>query len=92
MSLSLIQGYSSPEEEEEEENGRFSQDSSEEEHLGDAAYPSLSRPIGDKPLFNFPTASSGSALPSAFHAFSEVILFEILYFYPHSDAEKIGEI
>ena len=72
MSLALIQGYSSAEE---EENDRFSQNSSEEDDP-------LSRPIGDKPSFDFPTASSGSALPSAFDAFSEVIFFQILYCYP----------
>ena len=79
MSLALIQGYSSAEE---EENDRFSQNSSEEDDQNDVAYAPLSRPIGDKPSFHFPTASSGSALPSAFDAFSEVIFFQILYCYP----------
>lgn len=69
MSLALIQGYSSAEE---EENDRFSQNSSEEDDQNDVAYAPLSRPIGDKPSFDFPTASSGSALPSAFDAFSEI--------------------
>lgn len=78
MSLDLIQGYSSQEEEEEENDG-FSQNSSEEEEQKDVTYISLSRPIGDKPSFNFQIASSGSALPSAFDAFSEVILSGILY-------------
>lgn len=71
MSLSLLQGYSSPEEEEEDEYLSSDDDDEDNDHRKDHV-------SGDhyskKPLFDppNPSDSSSSALPSAFLAFSEV--------------------
>lgn len=79
MSLALIQGYSSAEEEEEEtiDNETHYQNSSDDDDGDDdaeeasiVAHPSLR----DRSMFDLPQPSVAPGLPSAFDAFSEVIL------------------
>lgn len=69
MSLSLLQGYSSPEDEEDDEHKYLSSDDDDDnahrkDHVSGDHY-------SKKPLFD-PSDSSSSALPSAFLAFSQV--------------------
>ena len=80
MSLALLQGYSSADDEEEEaiNNGTQYHDSSDddggEEEASAVSHPSL----GDRSLFDLPQPSSASGLPTAFDAFSEVIIIYLL--------------
>lgn len=80
MSLALLQGYSSAEEEEETiGNGTHYQNSSDDDDGGETsvvAHPSLC----DRSMFDLPQPSTAPGLPSAFDAFSEVILPFLSFF------------
>ncbi|KAK9071032.1 hypothetical protein SSX86_009600 [Deinandra increscens subsp. villosa] len=74
MSLSLLQGYSSPEEEEREQN--YLSSSEEDEDLDgrndDVSGRRKTENDFTKPLFDPPNPSASSSLPSALVAFSEI--------------------
>ncbi|KAI3715803.1 hypothetical protein L6452_22790 [Arctium lappa] len=76
MSLSLLQGYSSPEEEEQDEQRYLgsSDDDDEEEDLRkeDVSGDGTTSNNFKRPLFDPPNPSASSSLPSAFVAFSEI--------------------
>ncbi|KAL8188988.1 hypothetical protein R6Q57_029508 [Mikania cordata] len=73
MSLSLLQGYSSPEEEEDEQ-AYLTSDEEQEDLDGRNDRVSGDRTGNDfkKPLFDPPIPSASSSLPSALDAFSEI--------------------
>ncbi|KAD6795402.1 hypothetical protein E3N88_06298 [Mikania micrantha] len=74
MSLSLLQGYSSPEEEEDEQ-AYLTSDEEQEDLAGRNDRVSGDRTTGNdfkKPLFDPPIPSASSSLPSALDAFSEI--------------------
>ncbi|KAJ0514042.1 hypothetical protein HanRHA438_Chr10g0456101 [Helianthus annuus] len=77
MSLSLLQGYSSPEEEEEQDKQPYlTSDEDEDEDLHSpnkhvSGDPTTGNDF-NKPLFDPPNPSSSSSLPSALDAFSEI--------------------
>ncbi|KAK1417621.1 hypothetical protein QVD17_26751 [Tagetes erecta] len=75
MSLSLIQGYSSPEEEQEDEQTYITSDEEEDPDSRSDLVSGDRTTANDfkKPLFHPPNPSaSSSSLPSAFDAFSEI--------------------
>ncbi|KAK7319418.1 hypothetical protein RJT34_04139 [Clitoria ternatea] len=74
MSLSLIQGYSSPEDEEEGQEEHPSHDSDDDDDDAATEPSAVSHPsLGDRSVFDhLPNPPSVSGLPSAFDAFSEI--------------------
>ncbi|KAJ9538394.1 hypothetical protein OSB04_031127, partial [Centaurea solstitialis] len=74
MSLSLLQGYSSPEEEEDEHRylGSSSDDDEEDRRKEEVSGDRTTSNNFKKPLFDPPNPSASSSLPSAFVAFSEI--------------------
>ncbi|CAH1426195.1 unnamed protein product [Lactuca virosa] len=74
MSLSLLQGYSSPEEEEDEQRYLNSSDDDEEDERRnqDISGDRTTSNNLKKPLFDPPNPSASSSLPSALVAFSEI--------------------
>ncbi|KAJ0743932.1 hypothetical protein HanPI659440_Chr10g0381651 [Helianthus annuus] len=75
MSLSLLQGYSSPEEEEEQDKQPYLTSDEDEDLHSPNKHVSGDRTTGNdfnKPLFDPPNPSASSSLPSALDAFSEI--------------------
>lgn len=84
MSLALLQGYSSAEEEAEDNsvfNHTSSDDDDEDLAATAASTVTVNLSIRDKSLFELPQPSSHPDLPSAFDAFSEVRLFDLISLY-----------